>query len=514
MLRTIHNPIVYAAGPEVFNTNRNDAEEMSDWGKKHGFKILHPSRHSHLPQDQIYANCKRDATAAHVIVADLNNFRGFNADDGTSIEIGLAVANGAVVIGYKDKREDANLRHGPIRKHGGFFLDKDGYFIEQGTDRNLMVMESLHKIFYGNREIVLEEIAKYIKDNVVSWKRHEDPILGSKYMPPDTQEKFETLTPNLEIDMTRWLPIIERPELRRLRETKQLGALFWIYPGATHTRYEHLVMTYKFTHDMLHHLPLTREDKTHVLAYALLHDIGHTPYSHELEEITGLDQMKAALHMFENPGFKDALSACDLDLELLSTFFKKNNPYRAIVSDKVLGTDKLAYLLRDGLATGKGGYDNIDLLIEHTVFEDGKFGIDEKGVDSAKKQILLYVTTYAATYYSPQSKLNQRIFTLLGQIGIEEGILPSNWYSFNDLWYDYHNILGEQQGNLKLRKLGGEGIVKDAYLCVASMRLKDAFALEQSGISLFSLDEEDYANYLCIPVLKRKALEDELCRQD
>ena len=62
-----------------------------------------------------------------------------------------------------------------------------------------------------------------------------------------------------------------------------------------------------------------------LLTSALLHDIGHTPYSHELEEITGLDQMKAALHMFENPGFKDALSACDLDLELLSTFFKKNN---------------------------------------------------------------------------------------------------------------------------------------------------------------------------------------------
>ena len=108
---------------------------------------------------------------------------------------------------------------------------------------------------------------------------------------------------------------------------------------------------------------LSEDEKKHVLAYALLHDIGHTPYSHELEEIADLDQMEAAKEIVSEESFAEALDACDINLETLLTFFNKESPLRAIVSGKVLGTEKLAYLLRDGIATGKGGYDNIEGLV-------------------------------------------------------------------------------------------------------------------------------------------------------
>jgi HD superfamily phosphohydrolase/nucleoside 2-deoxyribosyltransferase len=514
MLRRIEEPIIYFAGPEVFNTNRDDQATAEEWGKRHGYRILHPARHSHIKdQTEIYKRCCEDTRDCDVIVADLNNFRGRCMDDGTAIELGMAQRSGAAILGYKEGKEDPIARHGPPRLKGNLHVDENGYFIEEASDRNLMIMQSLDDVFYGPREQTLERIAQHINTKVKGWQRHEDPLLGRKLLPPDATEVYETIAPNYVVDLTRFKAIIEHPMMRRHREVKQLGALFWEYPDATHTRYTHSVLTFKFTYDMLRHFRLSEEEKRHALAYALLHDIGHTPYSHELEEITKLDQMAAAIEIIGEKSFRDALAECDIDLETMLTFFRKENPLRQIVSDKVLGTDKLSYLLRDGIATGKGGYDNIQLLIEHAVFHNGILGIDEKAAESALKQIQLYHTTYANTYYQPSTRLSQRIFTLLGQIGMDAGVLPENWHRLNDLWYDHFNIQAEQTGNLQLKKLGAEGIVKKAYSCIGSLRLKGAEVLEESGIHLDNITEEEYARFLAIPVRKRKGIEEELCKE-
>lgn len=510
MLRIIEKPIVYFAGPEVFNTSRDDQEMALAWGAKHGFDVRHPSRHSHIKdQNEIYKKCVEDARGCHVIVADVNNFRGKCMDDGTAVELGMGL--GAVILGYKDEKEDPVRRFGEPRKKGDLFIDDKAYFIEEGSDRNLMVTQSLKGMFYGPREQSLEQIAGYINKNVKGWCVHEDPILGRKLLPPRAEEHFETITPNYVVDVTRFKAIVDHPMMRRLREIKQLGALFWEFPDATHTRYAHSVMAFKLTYDMIGHFRLSEEEKRHVLAYALLHDIGHTPYSHELEEISKLNQTEAAKSIISEPSFAKALAACDINLEKLIELFDRKNPLHAIISDKVLGTDKLAYLLRDGVATGKGGYDNIDLILRHTVYENGKLGIDRFAAKSAFKQIILYHITYADTYFSPYTRLSQRLFTLLGQIGIDSGALPEEWQRFNDLWYDHHNILAEQQGNKELKKLGADGIVKNAYSCLLSMRLPEAQLLEESDITVCEITEQEYAKFLAIPVRERKTLEEKLC---
>ncbi len=527
MLRTIEEPIVYFAGPEVFNTNRDDWAFAEEWGKNHGFRVLHPARHSYLKdQAEISARCRADARDCDIIVADINDFRGRCMDDGTAVELGMSHRSGAVILGYKERKEDPILRHGeprplekivqtpegPVTEH--LHVDEKGYFIEGKTDRNLMPMSSLSvPPFYGPREQALEEIAVYIKKNVKGWYRHEDPLLGRKLLPPGTEEHFETITPNYVVDLTRFKAIVDHPMMRRLREIKQLGALFWEFPDATHTRYAHSVMAFKLTYDMIGHFRLSEEEKKHVLVYALLHDIGHTPYSHELEEISKLNQTEAAKCIISEPSFAKTLAACEINLEKLIEFFDRKNPLHAIVSDKVLGTDKLAYLLRDGIATGKGGYDNIDLILRHTVYENGKLGIDRFAAKSAFKQIILYHITYADTYFSPYTRLSQRLFTLLGQIGIDSGALPEDWQRFNDLWYDHHNILAEQQGNKELKKLGADGIVKNAYSCLLSMRLPEAQLLEESDITVCAISEEEYAKFLTIPVRERKTLEEKLCAE-
>ena len=539
MLRKIVRPIVYPAGPEVFNTTRNDLEYCAAWGKKHNFEVPHPGRNPTWPLAKIYEQCFDDVSIADVIILDLNNFRGLEPDSGTCVELGIALNKGVMILGYKDREEHPVERIPGWRKEGDLYLDPNGYFIEPDRDRNLMISESINRngrMFYGPREQVFEQMAAYIKQHVVDHYPHSDRLLGQKLLPPGTPERKETLTPGYNVDLTRWGPIVDHPFTRRMREIKQLGALFWIFPDATQPRYSHGVLTYKFTHDELQHFSFRNPLNRAILAYAFLHDHGHTPYSHELEEIVQFDQMDAARQLFNDKSFANAVAACDVDLELLLKFFDKKNPHpmRAIVSDKVLGTDKLAYLLRDGIATGMGGYDNVELLLNATVFENGLLGVDEANVISAKKQIGLYYDTYMATYYRWEARLSQRIFTLLGQIALEEKTLPDDWHMRNDLWYDYFNILAEQQGHGRLAKLGSQGIVVNAYGCVAALRLPGATILEPKNgngeqppdVTAQDDKPKDYKKFIgeitmdhyrhlltTTPARELKGLEERLCKE-
>src|SRR3954447_22196067 len=85
--------------------------------------------------------------------------------------------------------------------------------------------------------------------------------------------------------------VLDSPPMQRLRYIRQLGHAFLVYPGATHTRFEHALGAYHLTKRALGSLDergeLTRvpeEDCRAVRLAALLHDIGHYPFSHALEE--------------------------------------------------------------------------------------------------------------------------------------------------------------------------------------------------------------------------------------
>ncbi|HEY0809513.1 MAG TPA: HD domain-containing protein, partial [Longimicrobiales bacterium] len=88
--------------------------------------------------------------------------------------------------------------------------------------------------------------------------------------------------------------IVDSAAFQRLRYIKQLGLAHLVYPGATHTRFDHAVGVYHLANQALHLLDMrgalrdvTQEQRRIVPYAALLHDIGHYPYSHALEELEG-----------------------------------------------------------------------------------------------------------------------------------------------------------------------------------------------------------------------------------
>jgi uncharacterized protein len=88
------------------------------------------------------------------------------------------------------------------------------------------------------------------------------------------------------------LRLVDTAVFQRLRYVRQLGLAFLVYPGATHSRFEHALGTYHLAGRTLALLEergelarLPADERAVVLAAALLHDVGHYPFSHALEEI-------------------------------------------------------------------------------------------------------------------------------------------------------------------------------------------------------------------------------------
>src|SRR5687768_15187700 len=88
------------------------------------------------------------------------------------------------------------------------------------------------------------------------------------------------------------LSLLDSPVVQRLRYVRQLGLAFLVYPGATHSRFEHALGTYHLAGVALRLLDqqgalegMPANEQQLVRAAALLHDVGHYPFSHALEEI-------------------------------------------------------------------------------------------------------------------------------------------------------------------------------------------------------------------------------------
>src|SRR5690348_4690643 len=109
-------------------------------------------------------------------------------------------------------------------------------------------------------------------------------------MKPDFDVIRDPLWDNIRLDRP-FARLVDTPTVQRLRYVRQLGHAFLVYPGATHSRFEHALGTLHLARTALAALDergeLTRisaDDRQAVLAAALLHDIGHYPFSHALEE--------------------------------------------------------------------------------------------------------------------------------------------------------------------------------------------------------------------------------------
>jgi uncharacterized protein len=211
------------------------------------------------------------------------------------------------------------------------------------------------------------------------------------------------------------LPLLDTPEVQRLRYIRQLGFSFLVYPGAHHTRFEHSLGTMHLAHALGDRLSLSKEQVMHVTAAGLLHDIGHGPFSHAIE---GLSQEilkrghTAILDMLKSGPVGEALSDTDLDPNTIFQLINGTHECSGIIHGD-LDVDRMDYLLRDAHYTGVP-YGTVDAmrLIRAMRFTDSGIVIDESGVQAAESLLIARTLMRPAVYYHHVSRIAEKMFTL------------------------------------------------------------------------------------------------------
>ena len=185
--------------------------------------------------------------------------------------------------------------------------------------------------------------------------------------------------------------LLETEPVQRLRHITQLGTVHLVYPSANHTRFEHSLGVYHLANRALDHLGIDGVQAERLRAAALLHDVGHGPYSHNVEGViyrhTGKyhDDVHGLLASGE---VGEVLREHDLDPELIADLVAGDGQYGQLVSGE-LDVDRMDYLVRDAHHTGVP-YGTIDheRLIRELTFVDGELVLAEGNVQTAESLLL------------------------------------------------------------------------------------------------------------------------------
>lgn len=303
--------------------------------------------------------------------------------------------------------------------------------------------------------------------------------------------------------------IVDTAEFQRLRYIRQLGLAHLVYPGATHTRFDHALGVYHLTKTALRHLrerggvpPEAWEGEELVPYAALLHDIGHYAYSHALEELETehlpMHHEEVSERFFSSPSLRDALAplgltAADRIAELIRG--ESDIPLRGLVSGS-LDLDKMEYLRRDARFCGVpyGEVDVSRLLQGLQLLEDpetGRYevGVHEKAVAALESLLFAKYQMFRNVYWHHAVRAATALYKRIVEEAVRGGVMdPEELIGPTDeeLLYEIGRRALEHDGEVAER-------IATRWLPALRTRKLPKRALELTAADLAGRQVEDWA---------------------
>lgn len=235
------------------------------------------------------------------------------------------------------------------------------------------------------------------------------------------------------------LELLDTPAIQRLRYVRQLGHAFLVYPGATHTRFEHALGAYHLARRAIAALQeagltLDRVDALRLRLAALLHDVGHYPFSHALEEAGLPHHEELAERHLTHPDLAAPLERSGVPPAKLLPLIRgaAREPLAGLVSGPV-DVDKLDYLSRDAWMCGVPyGVIDVERLLASLVLAPGAGGrvalaLHEKGLSALESLLFAKYQMYRTVYWHHAVRAATVMFKRLVRRAIADGrIRPMN----------------------------------------------------------------------------------------
>jgi len=206
--------------------------------------------------------------------------------------------------------------------------------------------------------------------------------------------------------------VIDTPTFQRLRRIKQLAQAWFVYPGAVHTRFSHSIgvkhLMDRVASKLLVEGFLKSDDLQLLKIAALLHDVGHTPYSHAIETFFRVNfglrhEELSAWVIIEDPYISNVLSRHGIDPYEVAAVVRGRHKVRSydLLMSSDMDVDRLDYLLRDALHTGvKYGIIDLERIVQTLVLDtDGYIAVPYKAVQAAESFYIARLHMYRSVYY-------------------------------------------------------------------------------------------------------------------
>ena len=183
------------------------------------------------------------------------------------------------------------------------------------------------------------------------------------------------------------LDIINHPYMQRLARIKQMGLSSVVYPGAQHTRFQHSLGAFYLMSEALLHLSakgieITTDEAEAVEAAILMHDLGHGPFSHVLEDVivSGISHEEISLMLMNRMNIEMG-GKLDLAIKIFKDEYSKSFLHQLVSGQ--LDVDRLDYLRRDSFYTGVvEGNIGSARIIKMLDVKDDRLVIESKGLYS------------------------------------------------------------------------------------------------------------------------------------
>lgn len=251
-----------------------------------------------------------------------------------------------------------------------------------------------------------------------------------------------------------FLELLDTPELQRLSSIKQLGLAHLVFPGAHHTRLEHSLGAFHMASEIAETLELPTDEQELVKCAALLHDIGHGPFSHTLESILrsslNVDHVdltqklitgEYSIFQEDEKQFSQStkmvteiLQSNNIDMKTISAMIRGDQttkPYLTQVLNSVIDVDQLDYLLRDAYYTGVA-YGMIDTqrFVQTVRIYQHQLGLNRKGVGVIENILMARALMYSSVYFHKTVRIAELM--LSRALEMLPSLHPFNFFSMTD----------------------------------------------------------------------------------
>lgn len=255
----------------------------------------------------------------------------------------------------------------------------------------------------------------------------------------------------IHIDLQIILDLINTPCFQRLRRIKQLGVTYMVYPTACHTRFDHSLGVYQIVKRIIQENKyvsdsLTASEKVYVQIAALLHDLGHGPFSHVFESISHINHEQVTIQIIlQDKNIHTILESYQKGLsnilvDIICHKYPKKLCWQLVSSQ--LDADRMDYLLRDAYFTGtKYGEFDMERILRTIRVYDNELVVKQSGIYALEDYLMSRFHMFWQVYYHINIRMFERMLHAFSQriIDIKDNY-PSDYFNKFDLLINATNV--------------------------------------------------------------------------